>query len=90
MTAKIQKKIALGQHVAYTDAKGHTRVALVLGTPESIVEGTSLATLPADHYNVLTYTAGGRTSFKAAVPDANIANEDYLVDGELRQVVRPL
>ena len=56
----VAPKVALGQSVQYISSKGKVKLALVVGTPETVEEGTSLpALLPGQlHLAVFTWSAG--------------------------------
>lgn len=86
----ITATLTLGQTAQFIDSKGHVRVALVIGTSESVQAGTSVPTLNPGFYNLMTFTAFGRPSVKLNIPEAALANDDYLVDGKLREVVYAL
>lgn len=83
--------LSLAQTARYVDTKGHEKVALVVGTPESVAEGTDLQTLNPGHYIVTVFSPSGRTYTKHSVPDATHAefngadytNEDGLLVGVL-------
>lgn len=61
----------LAQDVRYIDTKGHTKVAKVVGTPDSVVEGTDLPTLNEGHYTVIIFSPSGRVYGKHSVPDSD-------------------
>lgn len=86
-------KLALGHNAIYVDSKGHQKVALIIGTAQSIAAGTNLKTIPDDHYNVLVTSGSGRQYVKAAVPSAVTAasiNDYYDTNKNLVSVLYPL
>lgn len=72
-------KLALGHNAIYVDSKGHQKVALIIGTSQSIAEGTNLDTIPEGHFNIIVTSASGRQYAKKAVPSATTASsiDDY-------------
>lgn len=52
--------VKLGQSVEYVGTKGKSKLALVVGTPENVEEGTSLPTLSEGqlHLAVFTWAVG--------------------------------
>lgn len=85
--------LALGHNAIYVDSKGHRKVALIIGTAESIVEGSALPTIPDDHFNIIVTSPSGRQYLKASVPSAVVVkdNQDYYnVDKNLVSVLYPL
>lgn len=69
-------QVALGQNVIYVGTKGHPKTAIVINTPDSVDEGTSLAVLDPGqlHLAVWTHSAGGFT------PRANVPYEGLVKD----------
>lgn len=56
----VAPEVKLGQAVQYISTKGKVKLALVVGTPETVEEGTSLPVLlPGQlHLAVFTWSAG--------------------------------
>lgn len=64
----------LGDHVTYISGKGKQKLALVLGTPETIEEGSSLGfTLKEGQATLLVFSPSGRQEYKKHVDFAGIA-----------------
>lgn len=83
----------LGKTVEYISTKGDRKVALVLGTSESITPGTSLPVPQEGHLHLLVFSPTGTAYPKHSVPSAEVASQipDFAVDGDnLRNVWRPL
>lgn len=72
-------KIKLGQAVTYIDSKGHEKAAIVIGTPESVVEGTSLSPLEDGQLNLFVIAPHRGPYNRLNVPSAESASD---LDGE--------
>jgi len=84
--------LTLGQPVSYTDTKGHSKFAIVTGTPETVVEGSDLPTLNPDHYAITVFSPSGRIYPKFSVPDVtaddiNLSEYASEEDGSLVGVI---
>ena len=82
----------LGQAVSYTSSKGHTKLAFVTATPETVTEGHSLPELSTDQVHLFVVSPNGNTYARYSVPLAASVegNVDFEVDGQLRNVYTTL
>ena len=67
--------VQLGQNVTYISAKGQKKAALVIGTHESIEEGTSVPQPEEFALNLLIFSPTGSVYAKANVPPISEAQE---------------
>lgn len=79
--------LTLGQIVTYTDTKGHPKPAMVLGTIDTIVDGTDLP-VPYENEAHLSVFGYGKCYTKLNVPSAAMVeqmvaqgNTDYVKGG---------
>lgn len=79
--------LTLGQIVTYTDTKGHLKPALVLGTIDTVVDGTDLP-VPTEDEAHLTVFGYGKCYTKLNVPSQGLVaqmaaqgNTDYAAGG---------
>lgn len=64
----------IGQIVTYTDTKGHPKPALVLGTIDTIVDGTDLP-VPTENEAHLTVFGFGKCYTKLNVPSQALVEQ---------------
>lgn len=80
------------QPVVYIGTKGHKKAALVIGTPESIDEGTQVPVPSEGYLHLLVFSPTGNAYPKFNVPSEEVAKTipDYHADdnGNLREVWR--
>lgn len=70
MTNSTPKTGELGQNVTYVSTKGYEKAALVVGTPESILDGHNYPTLAEGERHLLVFTLGGVS------PRLNVRTQD--------------
>ena len=67
--------VQLGQNVTYISAKGQKKAALVIGTPDTIEEGTSVPQPEEFELNLLVISPTGSVYAKAKVPPVSETQE---------------
>jgi hypothetical protein len=83
--------LKLGSQVTYTDTKGNDKLAFIIGTSESVTEGTSLPVPNEGQFHISVWSPSGRIYPKASVPLASTVkdNDGYKnEDGKLIGVLR--
>lgn len=68
--------VKLGQAVTYFSAKGQQKAAIVIGTHESITEGTSVPQPDEFNLNLLVFSPNGNVYPKANVPPVSEAQKE--------------
>lgn len=85
--------VNIGQTVEYVSTKGLSKVALVVATPDTLKEGTSLATAhPLDaeqeQVNLAVFSASGKSSARLQVPsEAAVAENENFANGGFYRVI---
>lgn len=77
--------VQLGQSVEYVGTKGKTKLALVVGTPETVEEGTHLPTLGEGQLHLAVFTwAVGTFTPRLSVPfEGTVAdNAEFQEEGQ--------
>lgn len=82
-TTTKQKSVKLGQAVEYVSTTGKTKMALVTGTPETIVEGTRVPTLTEGQVHLAVYSIATGWSSRLNVPSAeSVSDNDGFRDSD--------
>jgi hypothetical protein len=83
--------LKLGSDVTYTDTQGQQKYAKIVGTKDSISEGTGLPTLSDDQFHIVVFSPAGSIYFRHNVPLAkSVKDNDGFrnSEGKLVGVVR--
>lgn len=76
MSESTVKSGELGQNVTYVSTKGYEKAAIVVGTPESILDGHNYPTLEEGERHLLVFTLNG------ASPRLNVKSQDAALAAE--------
>lgn len=78
MTAPKPKKGNLGDPVTYISSKGKSKLAFVIGTPDSIDDGGSIPALDDGYRHLLIISPSGRFQTRHSVPNkADTASDEF-------------
>lgn len=73
----IKKAVKLGQTVTYVSTKGLQKLALVIGTPESIAQGHfNVPQLDTDRLHLLVISPTGNQYTRYSVPTEALAKQE--------------
>lgn len=83
--------VALGDTVNYISSTGDRKAAFVVGTPDSIREGTQVPALEAGQLHLLVFSPVGSAYGRFSVPSGESVkdNQDFYSDGVLVNVWTP-